>query len=500
MPSDLNWRIPSSFDIEKLIEKDPPSFLGKKKSNLDNFYYLIDLLLEKSLFDDLSKSMGYVELYSNDLQKNLAHNYKDYLDYLKKHGIIQQAPQKYMKSSQNAFIKGVCYAYRLNFPYENDLSIRLIPIIGEVHKKRRKPLIKAQIAAQESVFKKYPILTKWFEHLEIDLMGSRKWIDSHPKYRLPMGWIKGYKKGESNPQLRRLKALHAIEKIYNKEYRFSIDDNVGRFHSNLTNLKSELRNFLTWKGQKLVSVDIKNSQPLLSLMLLDKSWYLESSGSFTLSQFPTIHNPLVTPTNPLGSLSLISPSSPFYFVTCIMSVEFLQHNEYQDIVKYKNIVNSGEFYKKMHLEIFKDTRPFDKAKMKEMTFQVFYSDNKFFHQDGSWKDPKTKKRPDAKPKRLFEAAFPTLAKVFRAYKEKDNNNLPRLLQQIESTLVLKHIVPRIASERPDLPIFTIHDSLVTTVGNEAYVERIMREEIERLTGLQPRFGIEYWTPESVNPE
>ena len=154
----------------------------------------------------------------------------------------------------------------------------------------------------------------------------------------------------------------------------------------------------------------------------------------------------------------------------------------------------------MHQEIFKDSKPFDKAKMKEMTFQVFYSDNKFFHQDGSWEDPKTKTRPDAKPKRLFEAAFPTLAKVFRAYKEKDNNNLPRLLQQIESTLVLKHIVPRIASERSDLPIFTIHDNVVTTVGNEAYVERIMREEIERLTGLQPKFGIEYWTPESVNLE
>jgi hypothetical protein len=32
MPADLYWRIPSTFDIEKLVEQDPPSFLGKKKS------------------------------------------------------------------------------------------------------------------------------------------------------------------------------------------------------------------------------------------------------------------------------------------------------------------------------------------------------------------------------------------------------------------------------------------------------------------------------------
>ena len=88
----------------------------------------------------------------------------------------------------------------------------------------------------------------------------------------------------------------------------------------------------------------------------------------------------------------------------------------------------------------------------------------------------------------------TKIKILEDYKDQDNRYLSLLLQQIESTLILKHIVPRIASERPDLPIFTIHDSVATTVGNEEYIERVMREEIERLTGLQPKFGIEYWDP------
>jgi hypothetical protein len=104
------------------------------------------------------------------------------------------------------------------------------------------------------------------------------------------------------------------------------------------------------------------------------------------------------------------------------------------------------------------------------------------------------------PKRLFKKIFPSVSKVLEDYKYGDNRFLAILLQQIESTLILKHIVPRIASERPDLPIFTIHDSVVTLAGDEGYVEQVMREEIMRLTGLKPKFGIERWEPQIQSEE
>ena len=43
----------------------------------------------------------------------------------------------------------------------------------------------------------------------------------------------------------------------------------------------------------------------------------------------------------------------------------------------------------------KNNKPFDKEKVKEMTFQILYSHKKFSHQDGDWMDPITKKRPNA---------------------------------------------------------------------------------------------------------
>jgi hypothetical protein len=144
------------------------TFLGKKKSNLDNFYFLIDHLLHVYLTDDLSKSLGFVELFAYKLQENTAHNYKDYLSYLIKHNLIQRAPWRYKKGDPLHGIEGRAFGYRLFLPYENNQDIKLIPIVGEVYKKQRKPLIKQLLREQNFIYKKYPVLSKWFENLEID--------------------------------------------------------------------------------------------------------------------------------------------------------------------------------------------------------------------------------------------------------------------------------------------------------------------------------------------
>ena len=49
---------------------------------------------------------------------------------------------------------------------------------------------------------------------------------------------------------------------------FSIPDRYGRFHSNLTNLKTTLRPFLRYRDSDLVNLDIANSQPMIFCLLL----------------------------------------------------------------------------------------------------------------------------------------------------------------------------------------------------------------------------------------
>ncbi len=47
-----------------------------------------------------------------------------------------------------------------------------------------------------------------------------------------------------------------------------------------------------------------------------------------------------------------------------------------------------------------------------------------------------------------------------------------------------------------MPIFTVHDSIATTIGNEDYVEGVMKEEIKLLTGLEASINRELWSPDA----
>ncbi len=46
----------------------------------------------------------------------------------------------------------------------------------------------------------------------------------------------------------------------------------GRFHSGLTNLLSELRGFLSYRGERLVNLDVRNSQPLIFAAVLTREF------------------------------------------------------------------------------------------------------------------------------------------------------------------------------------------------------------------------------------
>jgi len=48
-----------------------------------------------------------------------------------------------------------------------------------------------------------------------------------------------------------------------------------------------------------------------------------------------------------------------------------------------------------------------------------------------------------------------------------------------------------------MPIFSIHDSLVVTKGNEAYVERVMFDEIYKAINIRPRFKMDHWSGDNL---
>jgi hypothetical protein len=162
-----------------------------------------------------------------------------------------------------------------------------------------------------------------------------------------------------------------------------------------------------------------------------------------------------------------------------MLVESLKKLTDKGFGEYENYVNSGEFYKRLADAVYPSI-PFDKQNMKTMIFAILFSNNRFMGQEG------------AKTKRDFKEHFPNVYEVFRLIKKNNHRALAHLLQRIESKIIIEEVASRIAKERPNLPFFTIHDSIATTEGNEEYVAIIIKEEVNRLTGLICKISYEKW--------
>ena len=116
--------------------------------------------------------------------------------------------------------------------------------------------------------------------------------------------------------------------------------------------------------------------------------------------------------------------------------------------------------------------------MKELTYKVFFSSNKSIQGMNNW----TKKQ--------FKWKFKGIYEMFAAIKRKNHRALSHILQRIESEIIIQNVCKRISLEHPTLPIFTIHDSVLTTDGNQEYVINVIEEEAFKLTGLKVSLGVD----------
>jgi hypothetical protein len=259
-------------------------------------------------------------------------------------------------------------------------------------------------------------------------------------------------------------------KFHDDQYYFKVDKNVNRLHTNLTTMKSELRNFITYSGQQLVSVDIKNAQPFFSTILLSSLFYRKTEKDKNENLF-NIYN--------------ISPKILFYNLSSlIMVVKRYETYGSIDIQAYKKYVTNGRIYEfisgQLGQVIGSNYSNLSRKEIKECVFTMLFTGNKFIAQ------------AEAEPKRIFRQIFPHTYEVMKAIKRDDSTNLPLLLQRIESKLMLDRVAKRISKERPNMPIFTIHDSIVCPFGNESYVAFIIEEEANKAIRASPILKFDYW--------
>jgi hypothetical protein len=98
---------------------------------------------------------------------------------------------------------------------------------------------------------------------------------------------------------------------------------------------------------------------------------------------------------------------------------------------------------------------------------------------------KTKsKYPNAIRDRLRET-YPTAAKMLHDLKARNYKHSSHLLQNLEATIVIHGVCRRIMKECHSMPLYTIHDAVLTTPPYAGRLRTIMMEEFNKW-GMQPK--------------
>jgi hypothetical protein len=262
--------IPEALDIDLLISVCPPQDI--ERFQRDYLVYIPHLLTAIPAMDKgLELKNGFVPIKASELQSKIK-NYKSYLTYLITEGVIE---------SDGRYIPGTkCIGYKFTAFYSG--RVRGVELQDQRIAER---LLKPR-PISFTMRKKYGHLIRWFNHgLQIHYDLALDFINQDLERKLgnPALRDRNARTGEfKDPVTQYNTALCAIEKIAAGAFPISVDRKGFRLHSVLSNLRSGLRNCLTYNGLELVSIDIANSQPYLVNLLLCSSFWERDNITGTL--------------------------------------------------------------------------------------------------------------------------------------------------------------------------------------------------------------------------
>lgn len=466
--------LPKNLVIAEHVNTYPPADYNLIGFKDDNASYILSLITtiparNKDIADKLEENGHYVPMYSKLLQ-SVVHNYRAYLNYFINTGIIESDNIYISESFQQGEAKS--YGYRFCDKYRNKETIVLDYSWEFISK-----LDKRQKSAYNDLRKDYGHLTKWLWpvcKLKIDVENAMLYIRTKQVAQINNPLLLEDKKDDIG---RVIQKDPIVQFNYSKLNIFElnvgnmnceVDGTVQRMHTTLTNLKSELRNFLSFGegNERLVSIDIANSQPYIALTMFNNYKGL-------------VNNNKVFNNNINNKLQQILP----------MLENLFQSSTNEDFKLYLSLVsnvdkNSQDIYTYMQQQSLKQIGITYKSRseVKLEMLKVFFSSNRH-HTD---------------TKKLFSMLFPSVNEVFTTIKSKQKNLLACVLQSLESYIVLNIITKKIARRYPNIPLFTIHDSVATTSQYKDVVYKFMEDELTKAVGYPPKLKLEYWLPENID--
>lgn len=381
----------------------------------------------------------YEPLNAEMLHNVLGNNYAKYLRQALALGLIE-------KDKNRNYCQGrYSTHYRIGDKYRMSTFRKWSP-----NRTLRAKLIKHQEEHIKSHPTCYQHALKWFDGLTIE--------DVSLDYLTGLANMPEHNNSKSTPDERIHLYQLQIENIKDKCIN-DIRDSSGRLYTSVTNLKSELRQYLRYDGKRLYEIDIKTSQPLFLGLSVLKDLIAENS-----SILPDIEK------NPLPYV---------YQNMCKLSNTFPDLKEYFDLIQY------GDLYAYMKEQCGKTdvTRDDFKIDFFGYLFGPNLTDASIVLQVMRDKFPTihayVKKIKQVDLLRA-EFVFTNYHDFVERYKEY-YAELSRQMRIVEADCMYNTIVNRLMNEFPQIPIFTIHDSILTT--HPDIVRRVMSEEFQSKHGV-----------------
>ena len=212
-----------------------------------HYLYILSHIRTYPFYDKRFEAEDFIPVHMKVLKKMISYNYAHKFIYnLLEAGVIK---------SDNFYIAGLkAKGYKLTAEYKTEkffvVECKDLLLKNKIEKVKK---LQKNMVFEESFG--YGYVTNCMEDLVIEYDSAVKFIKKY---------IKEDEKEES---------YQMMTALFRDKFA-TVDDKGKRLHNNLTNIAATLRQFITYKKQPLVQVDIKNSQPLF-LYLLMKKYYID---------------------------------------------------------------------------------------------------------------------------------------------------------------------------------------------------------------------------------
>ena len=406
------------------LEKNYQSHKINSRFKRENFYYLIShITVQQSIYKD--NEFVFVNL--KKLKLVTVSNIDRYLKLLVELGlVVADKHQVGVKSKWYKLNEKVCYGIkRLEIKTNSRLHVSLNKSNRrkKAHNNRLAPHLK--------------IMRNEFIKLDFDYQGAEEWILNNAT--------------DEN----KIIYLTALERIKDTRTRFFSRNNTNqRLDTNLTIMKSDLRQFMTGD---YVSIDLSNSQPFLLGILIN-----------------SIINSKDTLCCYLSNESIVQT---FGVKRIKKSLNCHQNQEKAKLVtlnSYLDSTKNGSLYDDF-INVFDGE--LQRKEVKDLFFKVLFSKNVA---DGF--------APYRKEKVKFSNVHPLVGTIVKALKVDDNKTLPIYLQKLESYLFIDCIAKRLV-DVGIIPL-TVHDSVIIKREHVQKALAIMKEVFFNEVGAVPSFKVE----------